>query len=710
MPPRHVVSADAARRAWLEGIVDAWACYLADLLALRCSFFVRKGGLVRWVGEDPPVYDDSQPRCHACQAPLTRRQVLCRACRRQSPVVEEGPTMSEVMLRSSSDEYVLDDTKKQVIQALRKQQRLAFDAALLANTMRTWCCEEHDDLRRSVEGATGNVSFDRAFVNHGGSYDYSVLCGLAESLVPVGGIGADLRDEVATLAEQWLMAIDRQIRDWFGIPVSSDAVEGAVVHQHIKNFAGQIANRVALLEPVPWRGANKSAVLCVDALEHHAKSQYVHQELIANENCEVDCECMAVLARLARHGINSNEQWRALATPQMRKPLTDLLQSPPPELLQCLLSVAQDMGFSTLRDVIGNASEAGRLATQAGINEWRSSINVEVLCGFFGQAIKKIEKWERPAGYFIETISRLPRATSEATRAQLRLDPRAVLPPTPWARGRGQWQLVSREKLEKMRTGLRPTGLRIVMLCSALRQLLGTREDEPEVFAPGVVAYDVLYPVTDSALKTSERACSKLKGLMTPLMAGFECAVVKHQLNNWAGSHLEDDVRAAARRVGRYSLQELVAVFGVDSAHWDGHSLQLVRKVNDRLVFKLQGQPSDAQNGVVSQVLAFALPLLQQYRLNGLGWSLSTRTTDAAMLLELLPSVQQWISDGSEQPLLLTRAEVLATSEGVKRLLERLKASGLVRMCRATMTNGKQNNVWRFEPAPLAALLAPAAR
>jgi len=43
-------------------------------------------------------------------------------------------------------------------------------------------------------------------------------------------------------------------------------------------------------------------------------------------------------------------------------------------------------------------------------------------------------------------------------------------------------------------------------------------------------------------------------------------------------------------------------------------------------------------------------------------------------------------------------------------LLETLKASGLVRMCRATMTNGKQNNVWRFEPAPLAALLAPAAR
>ena len=48
---------------------------------------------------------------------------------------------------------------------------------------------------------------------------------------------------------------------------------------------------------------------------------------------------MVVLSRLARHGIASSEQWRALSTPQMRKHLTDLLQSPPPELLQTLRSV-----------------------------------------------------------------------------------------------------------------------------------------------------------------------------------------------------------------------------------------------------------------------------------------------------------------------------------------------------------------------------------
>ena len=704
MSRSHVAAVGAKQQqAWLEGIVNDWSHYLAYLLALRCTFFVGKGDFMLWVGEDPPVYDASRPQCHSCKAPTTERHVLCRTCRRKSPTVKEGPTMSEVMLRSAHEQYVLDDTKKEVIRTLRRQQRLAFDAKMLAHVLLERCFEEHERCYRRIGGATGNVSFNRAFVESGGSYDEGVLCGLLESAFKVGGLGVDLRGHIYSLAESWLMAVDGQIRDWFGIPASSDVAESAAVKRHIEIFANQIACRVALMEP----SARKSVVLCVDGLEHHAKSQYIHQEQIANENCEVDCECMVVLSRLARHGIASSEQWRALSTPQMRKPLTDLLQSPPPELLQTLRSVSQDMWFGTLRDVIGNANEAGRAATQAGIDEWRSSINAEALCWLFEQAIKKIEKWERPAGYFIETISRLPRATSEATRVQLRLDPRAMLPPTPWARGRGQWQLVSREKLALMRTGLRPTGLRVVMLCSALRQLLGTRDDEPEVFAPGVVACDVLHGVADRAEKAANRAFSKLKGLMEPLMAGFECAVVKHQLNNWAGSHLEDDVRAAARRVGRYSLQELIEVFNVNSSHWDGHSLQLVREVNDRLVYKLQNEPLAAQNSVVSHVLAFALPLLAQYRANGLGWSIHTRASVPAMLLELLPSVQQWIRNGSGEPLCVTRAEVLATSERVKLLLETLKAAKLVRQCRVTVPSGKQNLVWRFDAPKLAALLAP---
>ena len=242
------------------------------------------------------------------------------------------------------------------------------------------------------------------------------------------------------------------------------------------------------------------------------------------------------------------------------------------------------------------------------------------------------------------------------------------------------------------------------MLTSALTQLLGTRDDEPEVFAPGVVACDVLHGVAASAEKSADVAYSQLKQLIQPLMAGFECAVVKFQLQNWSGSHLEDDVRAAARNVGRYSLQELSYVFGVHSEHWDGHCLELVRKVNNRLVFKISGE--DQLNGVVSHVLSWALPLLRHYRINGIGWSPTTRSSTSGALLELLPSVQQWVASGSEGALDVTRAEVRATSEGIKRLLERLKTAGLVKQSR-TYIDGKLNLVWRFDASQLAALLAP---
>ena len=351
MPPRRAratptlatVQPQQPQAVWLESIVDAWACYLADLLALRCSFFVRKGGLVRWVGEDPPVFKESLPRCHSCKAPIETRHVLCEVCRRESPIVEHGPTLANVMQRCSNDEYVLDDTKKQVIRALHVQQELAFDATILANTLSSWCYDEHKAYREAAEDATGNVPFDRAFVDNGGSYDQTVMCGLVESLVPVGGLGVALRDQIMKLADEWLMNVDKQIRQWFGIPISADAVEAAVVESHVHLFAKQIANRVALLEPTDEEHTHKSEILCVDNLEHRAEVQYVNEKLLAEAQCRTDCHSMAVLAKIARHGIGAAEQWRALSSPNMRRPLTDLLKAPPPELLKELRSVAQDM-------------------------------------------------------------------------------------------------------------------------------------------------------------------------------------------------------------------------------------------------------------------------------------------------------------------------------------------------------------------------------
>ena len=692
---------DGRRSAWMGSVVDAWAQYLADLLSLRCSFFVRKGGIVRWVGEDSPSYDETTPQCQSCHVFLTEKRVLCRECRRHTPTVETGPTLADVMHRTSHTAYVLDDTKKAVICTLRKHQELAYDAIELPRTLRELCLEAAHAARSDTNTAnTGNVTFDRALVDIGGSWDQTLICGLYESPVQVGGMGVDLRASVTALTIDWLIAIDERLRTWFGISVSNDAVESASVRKHIELFAMQISNRVSLLEPPE---ASKASLLCIDCFEHCARVQYVNEELVRDEQRRLDCQGMTLLGRLARRGIETAEDWNSYSTMQRRLPLMEILKTPPPELLRELRSVFQNMRFAELRDVMGNANEAGRLTTRVGVEAWRESINPEVLCFLLERAILQVNQWTQPAGFFIETISRLPPATSEATRAQLRLDPEAILPPTPWARATGRWQLVNRERLLLLRTGLRPTGLRIVMLCSALTQLLGTRTDEAEVFAPGVVSCDLLNSVAMRAERLAESAFASLRELMQPLMAGIECAVVKHQLSNWAGSHLEDDLRSAVRHVCRYSLQELTDVFNVDSNHWDGHSSQLVRKVNERLVFKMQG----SGDMVVSQVLSFALPLLHQYRVARLGWTPTMRSRMAGELLQLLPSVRKWISNGSKGPLLITRGEVYDTSDRTKRLLENLKASKIVRQSKMTNYDGSKKTVWRFEGHQLLALVAP---
>ena len=690
--------------AWMNGIVEAWAQYLADLLSLRCSFFLRKGHLVRWVGEDAPVFDEQQPQpqCQACQQPLTEREhrsrrVLCAACRNRPPTVELGPTLADVMYRTSHHSYVFDEMKKEVIRTLRAQQEAAFDAMALAQQLSASSYEAH-------QGA-GNVIIDRAFVNSGGCYDAPVLCGVVEAPVSVGGLGADLHEQVVALAVDWLMALDERIRGWFGIPISNDAAETTSVRRHIELFAEQIANRVALLEP---DGAKPRRLFGVRGLEHRAKAQFVNEEEDAEEQCETDCEAMKLLGELARHGVAFASRWNAVFAPARREglqQLLQLLQAPPPELLSQLPTVAHSMYFAMLRDVLGNATEAGKTVTIEAVEAWRQAIQVEALCLLLERATRKVEQWQRPKGNFVETLMRLPRtADPAATRVQLRLNPAALLPPVPWARTADRWQLVPREWLAVLRTGLRPTGLRIVLLCSALRQLLGRREDEPDVFAPGVIGCRVLHLVSVRALRAAESAYTELGELIAPLMAGIECAVAKHQLSHWQGSHLEEDIRNAARHVSRFSLQELTEVFDVDALSWDGNSLQLVSQVQERLVFK-QTRGGDFV-GVVSKVLGFALPLLRQHRTEGLGWSLTTRSSVAGDLLQLLPSVRSWLRQGGDTPLQVTRAEVYNTAAEVKRLLENLQIAREVALRRVRI-DGKANDVWCFEGAHLARLLGP---
>lgn len=686
--------------AWLEGAIDAWAMYVGDLLQLRCNVFIRKGELVRWIGEDEPE-NDVDDRCPGCNVavPTTRRRLLCNACRRAAPIFELGPTLGDVMHRTSHDAYSLNEMKKNVIRTLRAQQELAFDAIALTQTLVRWSYEAHEEALLAP-GTPDNVAFERSFVETGGSYDASVQCGFVESPVSVGGFGADLRDEIAALAEEWLVSIDERVRHWFELEVSSNAAEASTVRHHIAHFAHQIANRVAMLEPPGASAHAPSAnVLCVAGLEHLAKVQFVFYEQIAEAQCDADCRGMAMLAQIARGDMDASEEWRAMSSPHLRRPLVEVLRSPPPELLQLLPEISEWMHFPHLRDVVGNAEEAGRRATRAGVVEWREKINAAALSMLVDRATERINQWVRPSSYFVVTVSRLPMHTTDETRLQLRMDPRAALPSPPWVRGTSEWQLVGRARLRATRTGLGATGLRIVMLCSALTQMLGTRRDEPEMFARGVVNSGLLNVVASRALCAAKAGYLELRELVRPLMTGVECAVVKNQLVKWRGSHLEDDVRAAMSHVGNFSLADLTRVFGVQSDHWDDHGAQLLQKVNDRLVFKMRGE---AFVGVVSSVLSFALPLVRQYRTEVLGWAPELRGTVASELLRLLPSVRAWVGAGGEDALCVSLSEVRAACVEVRQLFEQLELGRRVRKPRVG-----SKLMWRFEAPTLTALMRP---
>ncbi len=686
---------------WMECVVDAWARYLADLLQLRCSIFLRKGELVHWIGEDISNNDVNE-HCPGCNVlmPTTRRCLLCNACRRAAPIVELGPTLGDVMYRTSNEAYALNETKKNVIRTLSAQQELAFDAIALAQTLVQWSYDAHEEALL-VPGTPGNVTFGHTLIDTGGSYDESVQCGFVESPVRVGGFGADLRDEIAVLAEEWLTSIDERVRHWFELEVSSNAAEASAVRQHIAHFAHQIANRVAMLEPpsAARKRAASASVMCVAGLEHLAKVQFVYYEQIADAQCDTDCRGMETLARIARGDVDSSEEWRVMTSPHLRQPLAEVLRSPPPELRQILPEISEWMHFAHLRDIVGNAQEAGRRATRAAVVEWRETINATVLSMLVERATKRINQWERPSSYFVETVSRLPMHTTNETRLQLRIDPRAALPSPPWVRGTSEWQLVGRARLRATRTGLSATGLRIVMLCSALTQMLGTRLDEPEMFARGVVSCSLLHGVASRALCAAKASYLELRELARPLMTGVECAVVKHQLLKWRGSHLEDDLRAAMGHVGHFSLQDLTRVFGVQSEYWNDHGAQLLQKVNSRLVFKLRGE---AFVGVVSSALSFALPLVQQYRTEVLGWTPELRGTLASELLRLLPSVRAWVGTGGEDALCVSLSEVRSACAEVRKLFERLELGGRMRRQRVG-----SKIVWRFEAPTLMELMRP---
>ena len=682
----------ASALPWLEDITHAYARYLGAVLGLRPNLFVRQGNLISWLEEEPPAplpaSGQAGPRCRSCGKRAPPRRVLCARCQRCGPVVFEGARLATAMYRSCHPDYDLDESKKETIKMLLEQISAAKESAQRAHDLSR---HSYDTYRRGGR----NVQLTAEFVGACSLYDRQRRCGDRAKPVLIGGLGIELRGRLVELAEEWLVQVDERVRRWFGTTLGGDDAQQQMVHRYMGRFADMLANHASLLEV---ENAPRDEQLCVQAFEHVAESLFKFDSAWAQHWVERDCAAMTLLKQLAL----APEPGPSL---ERRDELLRVLKAPPPELLALMPNVANDLGFDALCCAIGVLDDPlERGDALRTIEEWRANGAVVGALGvLLDKAIDAAGRWRMPPSGILHVLQQAPEtADPAATSVQLQQHPAAMLPPVPWARGTGRWQLRKPEVLRHKRMGLRDANLRVALLCAVLVRLLGS--EAPRVLVPGRVASDVLCNVCNAFAAPAQHAVGELQDLLEPLTRGVEFGIVARQLNRWRGSHLEDDVRAAARHLSRYSLQEIEAVFGPGSGYWSvGYNgSRLLELVEQRLVFKTEGGCVP----IVAEALSIGMELIGQYRTQMLGWSPTARASRAGDLLRLLPSVDGWLARGgdanSSEPLQVGLREAREAHDGVRQVLEHLSRSGLVARRRVGTVE-----VWQIAPDRLAALLAP---
>lgn len=631
------------------------AQYMARILETRPGLFVCYNRFRSWTGDDAPVHDPRRPRCRSCGNATRKRRVLCDSCR-SNPVVQYGAPLIDTMFRSSNPLYAMNAEKQRVIVFLEHEQKLVKDSLALAETLAMYAWGVYLHQKR---GGEGNVYYTRELCYGGGSYTKKVKCGL-DKAVEYGGLGLRLHGEIQQSVVDWLKKLDAHMRDHFEIPLGHAQTGDVSFMACVENFALLIANRVALFEDAR---SDPSQRLCSRGCEHIAKLQFLRCEFFAQNAIVADIEGLRALVRLAREG----------ALPEDPRALLGMLDKPPPELLSLVPSVAADMGFAALRDALGTGSDPRALA------EWRASVQAESLCMLLERAIATAQNWRPPPTGFLKTL-----------RFDSAHAPKQQLPRMQWVDGSrvAHWSLVPRKLHEHRRVGLDPTGERIVLMCSALMQIDG--HEEPQFFVPGITRCDLVSRVAQREINLSSHAKAYLREQMRPFTTGLEWDVSRHELLNWKGSHLEEEVRQAARLLGSYSLRDLRKHFLDGSGH-----LVLLEPATEMLVHK----PKRGYVTWCEASLELLLPILQQYR-ESLGLGDNVGTSPDGEVLRLLPQVRDWAPGTGA--LTITAGEARDVPL-VKALLMRLQKEGLVRYSRPSRST---KMLWIFEPEALLRVLS----
>lgn len=685
---------------FLDQLLVSMGRYLAGLLSTRCTAFVERGNF-RSLLKYESKFDPSQPQCRSCGTSV-KKQVLCDECRRVRSVVRYGPTIVDSMYRSSNPAYEIDEEKKLCILKLRNDMCLSCDVIVLTRAIAQLCWAVHSSYVPNTDTRLLNVLFDRDLVCNEGNYRQPISCGTAFH-VPVGGFGIIVRDRIRELALEWLKHMDQTIRAWFAIPVGRTDESSASVDGCARQMSRLVAERVSLMDSPGFDQADRC--LSVEACNHIAALQHLRCRYHASAVARSDVVALRALVGMAQ----AERQDLVLLLTTHRLELVRILETPPPELLKALPSVVSGYRLDELRDVIGNKHEHTIHVMADATIAWRETINTSTLCIFLQKAQNAANVWSMSGNLLRVIFADDDVASGEPepgkpTRASL-CNPAARLPSMGWVLDDREWFLIPKQRHAARRTGLDPAGLRIVLMCSVVHRLLtdGSRLSNdglttmtvPSVFSPGCVSASILSPLANAALQRSLHAYGQLKEQLRPLTVGIEWAHAQTEIGNWSGSHIDNDVREAARHLSKYSVLQLEQHFGQG-----GHKLipRLLETVRDMLVVKPRGGYTD----FVSVALKFALPILREYR-HSIGFAVTSIANPVGDMLRLLPSVREWKPTHGE--LRLRASDLRGMPPIVKNMIDQLvKERRLVQRRRPT---GATCFLYCFSESELGAVLAP---
>lgn len=629
------------QRQYVDTAIENMGRYLAKLLSTRCTAVIERGNFQSLLKFEA-VFDPSEPYCRSCGTEVVDT-VLCASCRKIKPAIRYGPTVVETMYRSSNPEYIIDTEKKHAILILRKFMSLSCDSIMLARALAQLCWVVHESCKESPNPTLRNVLFDRDLIDAGGSYRQTVVCDVSGP-IRIGGFGLTVRDRIRELALEWLKQVDQTIRVWFEVPVARTDDDAASVASCQRQLARLIADRVALFDD-PESGQIDQC-LNGEACDHIAALQHLRCKYFACGSARNDMLALRTLLSIV-HADTSNATIRQLVDDHGIE-LVKLLQSPPPELLKALPTVATSYNFAVLRDILGGHEKAPD-ATAESVTGWKTGVNISTLTFLLERAYSALNTWSLESNLvrivFCEEdlTSREPGQMSRSVLCH----PAARLPSAGWVSGGRNWYLIPKQRYETRRLGLDPTGLRIVLLVSVVNRLLfdeyqisETETMDFSIFAPGRLAIDVLDPLAHTAIRRETHSFGQLREQLRPLTIGVEWATAQNDLIHWSGSHIDNDIREAARHLSEYSVLQLEGLFGQGSAfrQTEGTLMsKLLTTVREHLVVK----PTRQYTEFVPAALRFALPLLREYR-QSIGFADNARSNLVGDILRLHPRIREW--------------------------------------------------------------------